>query len=64
MTSIQDLAEKLGKDAESVMLYITAIECRVVLGASLDETARILEEKVWIFNEGYRELHEKIKSET
>ena len=63
MTSIQDLAEKLWKDAESVKLYITAIESRVVLGASLDETVRILDEKVRIFNTGFEELKEMNKSE-
>jgi|LGVF01.2.fsa_nt_gb 2-hydroxy-3-keto-5-methylthiopentenyl-1-phosphate phosphatase len=64
MTSIQDLAEKLWKDAESVKIYATAIVSRDMLGASLDETLRILEEKVRILNEGFEELHEVIENET
>ena len=64
MTSIQDLAEKLWKDAELVKIYIAAIESRDLLGASLDETLRILEEKVRILNEGFEELHEAIENET
>jgi len=64
MTSITDLAEKLGKETESINIYFTAIESRRTLGASIDETMRILEEKVRIFNEGFEELTELVKSES
>lgn len=64
MTSISDLAEKLGKEAESIKLYFSAIESRVVLGASLDETLRILDEKVRTFNLGFEELTEMVKNES
>lgn len=63
MTSISDLAEKLGKEAESIKLYFSAIESRVALGASIDETTRILDEKMRTFNEGFEELKELVKSE-
>jgi hypothetical protein len=64
MTSISDLAEKLGKEAESIKLYFSAIESRVVLGASIDGTMMILDEKVRTFNKGFEELTELVQSES
>ena len=61
MNTITDQANRLGIECKSLWIYFTAIETRVDIGAPIDETMRILDEKMTILNDDFVELKKMAK---